>query len=67
MMEDCDLCLTIGGDNTFLRAAGTIINSSKTAILGVNSQPLVQSGKLADLNVHIDKHQEQIKMMVECL
>ena len=27
MMEDQDLCITIGGDNTFLRAAGSIINA----------------------------------------
>ena len=39
MMEDQDLCITIGGDNTFLRAAGSIINAKQTAILGVNSQP----------------------------
>ena len=37
VMEDQDLCVTIGGDNTFLRASGSIINSKKTAILGVNS------------------------------
>jgi NAD kinase len=39
MTSGQDLCLTIGGDNTFLRTAGTIINSANTAILGVNSTP----------------------------
>lgn len=67
LTEDQDLCLTIGGDNTFLRAAGTIINSNKTAILGVNSQPKHQQGKLSDMKMDIEKHEEQIKMVVEYL
>lgn len=38
-MQDRDLCITLGGDNTFLKAASTISNSERTAIMGVNSQP----------------------------
>jgi NAD kinase len=66
LTEGQDLCLTIGGDNTFLKAAGTIINSDKTAILGVNSQPSVNA-KLSDMNIDLEKHREQIKMVVEYL
>lgn len=67
MTEDQDLCITIGGDNTFLRTAGNILHPSKTAILGVNSQPKTQNGKLSDMAVEIEKHKEQIKMIVEYL
>lgn len=38
-MQDRDLCITLGGDNTFLKAASTISNPERTAIMGVNSQP----------------------------
>ena len=38
-MQDRDLCITLGGDNTFLKAASAISNSERTAIMGVNSQP----------------------------
>lgn len=58
MMEGQDLCITIGGDNTFLRTAGSIINPMRTAILGVNSQPKVQNGKLTEMSVDLEKHED---------
>lgn len=35
-VSDIDLCISLGGDNTFLKTAAIIKNSKKTAILGLN-------------------------------
>ena len=47
-MSDIDLCISIGGDNTFLKTAAIIKNSQRTAILGLNSHPQRFSSKLCD-------------------
>jgi len=38
-MKDKDLCITMGGDNTFLRAAGQLVEGGKTTIVGFNTSP----------------------------
>lgn len=43
--EDKDLVISFGGDNTFLKTASQICNQN-TSVLGVNSMPKYQSGKL---------------------
>ena len=62
-----DLCITIGGDNTFLKAASCIHNSQETSILGVNSHPIVQKGKLCEMNMDFDHHKNQISTIIEYL
>ena len=39
-IRDIDLCISFGGDNTFLRTAKQISNPYETAIFGVNSFPV---------------------------
>ena len=47
-VADVDLCISLGGDNTFLKTAAIIKNSEKTAILGINSHPERHATKLCD-------------------
>ena len=36
-MEGQDLCIALGGDHTFMKAAKSLRNGKDTAILGINS------------------------------
>ena len=45
---DVDLCISLGGDNTFLKTAAILKNSENKAILGINSHPERHSSKLCD-------------------
>lgn len=56
-----DVCITIGGDNTFLNAAKALRYPQKTSILGINSCTKYQSGKLCDQKLEFDKNLNQSK------
>jgi NAD kinase len=56
--KDVDVCITIGGDNTFLKTAGCIHDSQTTSIVGVNSHPIIQKGKLCEMNMEFDQHKK---------
>lgn len=47
MMRGKDLCITIGGDSTYLRAAAVIDNPYQP-ILGINGDPTRRLGFLTD-------------------
>jgi NAD+ kinase len=45
-----DLVVSIGGDSTYLQAAGIITNSG-VPLLGINSDPQIRTGFLANLSI----------------
>ena len=47
-VADVDLCISLGGDNTFLKSAAIIKKPERTAILGINSHPERHATKLCD-------------------
>ena len=49
-IEDKDLVVSLGGDSTYLQAAGTILNSN-VPLLGINSYPTLRTGFLTNLGV----------------
>lgn len=58
--------IDIGGDSTFLHAAG-IINSSAIPILGINSDPTRRTGALTNVGIEHRFMHKQINLMVKSL
>jgi NAD kinase len=56
----------IGGDSTYLRAAG-LIKDCKVPILGLNSDPQRRTGALLNADITYDKREELIPRLVEDL
>ena len=57
-VNDTDLCISFGGDNTFLNTASKITNPYKTAIFGVNSFPKHQRCNLCDVDLDYNAHKQ---------
>jgi NAD kinase len=49
-VQDKDLVVSIGGDSTYLQSAG-IIKNSRVPLLGINSDPLIRTGFLANVSI----------------
>jgi NAD kinase len=49
-IQDKDLVVSIGGDSTYLQSAG-IINNSRVPLLGINSDPMIRTGFLANVSI----------------
>jgi len=49
-IQDKDLVVSIGGDSTYLQSAG-IITDSSIPLLGINSDPMIRTGFLANLGI----------------
>ena len=49
-IQDKDLVVSIGGDSTYLQSAG-IINNSSVPLLGINSDPMIRTGFLANVSI----------------
>lgn len=60
-----DLCISLGGDNTFLKTAALIKGPSQSAILGINSHPELHRGKLCDLDIFFEDRELQAKRLTE--
>ena len=65
-MEDIDLCISIGGDSSYLKAAGMIYNS-KIPLLGINSDPRRRTGALCNLGMLYDSREKMIPKIYEDL
>lgn len=62
-----DLCISLGGDNTFLKTASIIKNSAKTAIIGINSHPERYRGKLCSFDIPFESLETQADHMMRNL
>ena len=49
-IQDKDLVVSIGGDSTYLQSAG-IITDSSIPLLGINSDPMIRTGFLANVSI----------------
>ena len=63
---DKDLVVSVGGDSTYLRAAGLIPDSSKP-ILGVNSDPARWRGALLNLGIPFESREQAVKGFLDAL
>jgi len=66
--EDKDLCITLGGDNTFLKTSLCLKNlTSLPYILGVNCSPMMQVSKLCEVNMEYSHLKSQVSKIIDCL
>jgi NAD kinase len=54
----------IGGDSTYLKAAG-IIDNNQQPLLGINSDPTRRTGALCNLAINYENREEDMPKMIE--
>ena len=63
---NADLCISLGGDNVFLKTASIIKNQS-TGIFGINSNPESHRGKLCNFDIFAKDRESNIKELISNL
>lgn len=63
---DKDLVVSIGGDSTYLQSAGIILNSG-VPLLGINSDPTLRTGFLANVSIDNKFVPKQIDLLIRSL
>ncbi|CDW73590.1 nad kinase domain-containing protein 1-like [Stylonychia lemnae] len=63
-INDIDLVISIGGDSTYLKAAGIILNN-ELPIYGINSDPTRRTGALCNESLIFQEREQQIPVIIE--
>ncbi len=63
---DKDLVVSIGGDSTYLQSAG-IITDCNVPLLGINSDPTIRTGFLANVSIDNNFVQKQLDLLIKSL
>ena len=65
-IQEKDLVVSIGGDLTYLQSAG-IINDCNVPLLGINSDPPVRTGFLANVSIESKFMHKQLALLIKSL
>ncbi len=65
-IHEKDLVVSIGGDSTYLQSAG-IITDCTVPLLGINSDPTIRTGFLANISIDSKFIHKQLDLLINSL